>query len=93
MSLRAPKFMARISKFNHTEEGDERLDYFLKNNNPKYFGKAPGYRVYALIVQCVDDFDELTDAAGNILQSEAVDIAEFYINDHLSDFRKEKYED
>jgi len=91
MSLRAPQFMARILKFNHTPDGDERFDIFLQSNDPKYFGKARGYRVYALIVKSVEDFDELSPAAGNILHSEAVDIAEFYINDHLSDYRREKY--
>lgn len=93
MSMHAPYFMARISKFTHTEEGNARLDYFLQNNDPKYYAKLPGYRVYALIVQSVDSFDELSGAAGNILQSEAVDIAEFYLNDHLSDYRRNLYVD
>ena len=93
MSLQAPHFVGRISKFTHTEKGVPRFNEFLENINPKYVGKAKGYRVYANITQCVDDFDEYTDIAGNILQSVASEMATFYLNEHLKPEKQLLYKD
>lgn len=96
MQVSSPGFCGTIYRFSCSEKGDERFREFIErdNYNPVLVGKAEGYRVYAVIQCCREDFNEQGKGIENHMQNIASEMADFYVKTGFKDeVQKSKYMD